>query len=114
MAKNTSADLWYGTLIFILLGTLATGFGIVYFRNSTSGTREERLENAKYVFRMSILRVVLTQVPPKCFSHAHASTSPHIVQIGSTVGTSCDCLPLDHARELLVTSVASTDPTRVR
>ena len=46
---NSGAALAWGTLIYIVLGAIATAIGMRYFDKSTSGTKEERSENAKYV-----------------------------------------------------------------
>ena len=44
---NSGAALAWGTLIYIVLGAIATAIGMRYFDKSTSGTKEERSENAK-------------------------------------------------------------------
>jgi len=46
---NGAAALAWGTFVYILLGTAATAAGMMYFDRSTSGTKEDRSENRKYV-----------------------------------------------------------------
>ena len=81
---NSGAALAWGTLIYIVLGAIATAVGMRYFEKSTSGTKEERSENAKYVH----IFVLPCNFPFRHETHTHI-TNNRLVAIHVPLATFC-------------------------